>query len=430
MIHAVFLDAPDLFRRFREEARCAAALRHPNIVRVYEAGEVGGRPYFAMEYVAGPSLADVLRTGPLEPRRAAQYVATVARAVAYLHERQIIHRDLKPSNILLDEQGRPCVTDFGLVKLVGQNTHHTSTGAVVGTPSHMAPEAAAGRVDRIGPASDVYGLGAILYHLLTGRPPFEAPTQIETLVRVLEGEPPAPSQLRPDVPSEVEAVCLRCLEKEPERRYPNALAVAEDLERFLRGEAVETGRAGPIRALERWSRREPALAARLGAAWICAVLSAAYHFRAHDLSPARLGAILVTLAIWALVAVGFQALVNRGRSLDAVRTAWLAADIGLLTAVLLFARAFGGPLVVAYPVLIAGSGLWFRVRLVAATTGLAILAYGSLMLATAFGPGGLEHAHWHTIVLFALGIIGLIVAYQVRRVHTLSRYYENRPGGE
>ena len=428
MIHAVHNASAELVRRFRDEARCAGGLNHPNIVRVHEAGEVDGRLFFAMEYIAGPSLDQLLKSGgPLDPKVAAQHVAEVARAVAYLHERDVVHRDLKPSNILLDERGRPCVTDFGLVKLLGDESHQTVTGAVMGTPSHMAPEQAHGRPERVGPPADVYGLGAILYSLLAGRPPFLGPTQFETLVMVLESEPVPPGRHRPGIPGVLELVCLRCLEKDPAARYPSATALAEVLERFLRGEEVECGRPGLVNQVRRWARREPALATRLGVALACAAASVTHFAIARDIAPWRAGCILAILAAWAASAAIFQHLVNRGRRLDLVRMGWLSADVLLLSGVLIVADAFRGPLVVAYPVLIAGAGLWFRVRLVMLTTALSIAVYGGMALSAYFGPLGLAKPHWHIIFETALAVLGLIVAYQVQRVRALSRYYENRP---
>jgi serine/threonine protein kinase len=224
--------------RFRREAEAAARLSHPNIVQVYEVGEHDGRPYCALEYVEGGSLARRLAAGALPPDGAARLVEVLARAVQHAHERNIVHRDLKPANILLADEGVPKVTDFGLARLLDEDSGHTLTGDILGTPCYMAPEQAAGRTREAGPAADVYALGAVLYETLTGRPPFQGATLRETLDQVLSQDATPPSVYRPDLPGDLEAVCLKCLEKEQDRRYPSARALAEDLCRFLAGEAV------------------------------------------------------------------------------------------------------------------------------------------------------------------------------------------------
>jgi serine/threonine-protein kinase len=263
MILASHLASEEQVRRFHAEAKAAAGLHHPHILQIYEVGEVHGQHYFAMEYVEGTSLAEVLREGPLPTSNAVTCLAAVARGVACLHARGIVHRDIKPSNILLDRQRRPFLSDFGLVKRVASESHLTNTGVIVGTPSYMAPEQAAGWSD-IGPACDVYGLGAVLYELLTGRPPFRGPTPMDTLVQVLESEATLPRRVRPDIPRELEIICLKCLEKTPANRYTSAAALADDLERFLRGESIEARTQTLGHRLQRWARREPALVAHLG----------------------------------------------------------------------------------------------------------------------------------------------------------------------
>ena len=232
-----FPDTGDL-SRFRAEAEATAALRHPGIVVVHEVGELDGRPFFSMEFIGGGSLADRLADGPLPGKVAARYVLEAARAVQYAHEHDILHRDLKPANVLLDEHDRPRVTDFGLARRMDREGQ-TRTGAVLGTPSYMAPEQAAGHKD-LTAAVDVYGLGAVLYELLTGRPPFKAATVFDTLVHVRENEPAPPRLLNPGIERDLETICLKCLEKAPHRRYASAAALADDLQRYLAGETIET----------------------------------------------------------------------------------------------------------------------------------------------------------------------------------------------
>jgi WD40 repeat protein/tRNA A-37 threonylcarbamoyl transferase component Bud32 len=251
-------DAEDV-QRFAKEAEAAAQLQHPNIVALYEVGSHEEQPYLSMEYISGSSLAERAAQGPLPGRRAAVYLEATARAVQCAHSRGVLHRDLKPANVLLDENDQPKVTDFGLAKLMSTDSGQTRTGAVLGTPSYMSPEQAAGRKD-LGPPSDVYSLGAILYELLTGTPPFRGETALATLNLVADQEPITPRLLNPTLDRELETICLKCLEKDPGRRYASADALAQDLRRYLDGEPIAARRlSAPGRAV-RWCRRNPAWA--------------------------------------------------------------------------------------------------------------------------------------------------------------------------
>jgi hypothetical protein len=228
--------AADLLR-FRAEAEATASLHHPNIVRIYEVSEVDGCPYLSMEYIEGLSMSQRLAAGPLPSKVAARYVATLARAVQHAHDHNILHRDLKPSNVLLDAEDRPLVTDFGLAKRLNADDGQTRSGAVLGTPSYMSPEQVGGRKD-LTPAVDVYGLGAVLYELLTGRPPFRAETPLDTILQVLERDPAPPRPLNANVDRDLETICFKCLEKATQRRYASARALAEDLDRYLAGDPI------------------------------------------------------------------------------------------------------------------------------------------------------------------------------------------------
>ena len=293
MILAGQLASEDDVKRFHTEAEAAANLDHPGIVPIYEVGQHEGQHYFSMGFVEGSSLAAKIADGPLNAGEAAQLVKAVAEAVQYAHDKGVIHRDLKPANVLLqkDEGGRrkaeessssssfiphpssflPRITDFGLAKKVGGEDHLTTSGQVLGTPSYMPPEQAAGKVDEVGPASDVYALGEILYALLTGRPPFQAANPLDTLMQVLERDPVPPRTLNPRIRRDLETIALRCLEKDPRRRYASAQELADELERFLNGEPILARPIGAAHRAWRWCKRRP-MVAGLGAALIILLL--------------------------------------------------------------------------------------------------------------------------------------------------------------
>jgi tRNA A-37 threonylcarbamoyl transferase component Bud32 len=265
--------------RFHAEAEAAARLEHPNVVPIFEIGEHDGHHYFSMLYVDGTSLAQRVAAGPLPANEAAELMLKIAQAVAYAHVEGVVHRDLKPANVLLDTNGEPRITDFGLAKRIAteslgpaQAAGLTVTGQVLGTPSYMSPEQAGGKIDAVGPLSDVYSLGAMLYCLLTGRPPFQAASPLDTLLQVLQMEPVPPRRLNPQVPKDLETICLKCLEKEPARRYAGAALLADDLRRYLNDEPI---RARPVRLPERgwrWLRKQRRSVLLAGATALAAVV--------------------------------------------------------------------------------------------------------------------------------------------------------------
>ncbi len=253
--------------RFLAEAETIARLRHPNVVQIYGLGDHEGRPYFEMEYVEGGSLAARLTGTPWAPGPAARIVAVLARAIGDAHHLGIIHRDLKPANILLTADGEPKVSDFGLAKSLASNVRLTHTGQLLGTPCYMAPEQAEAGAVHVGPEADVYSLGAIAYELLTGHPPFRAATTLQTLDLVRSREPVPPRDLQPATPRDLQTICLKCLEKEPGKRYSTAAELADDLGRFLDHQPIRARSVGYLGRLHRWARRNTVPAGLLCALW-------------------------------------------------------------------------------------------------------------------------------------------------------------------
>jgi len=272
MILAGALATPESRQRFRMEAEAAANLQHPNIVAIHEVGEHEGQQYYSMDFVEGKNLAQLAGGRPLPAKHAATYVKTIAEAVHFAHQRGTLHRDLKPQNVLIDAGDRPRITDFGLAKRVEVDRGLTRTGDVLGSPSYMPPEQADMRPSEIGPQSDVYSLGAILYELLTGRPPFRGATTWETLSQVVQTPPVPPRKLNPEVPRDLETICQKCLEKRPERRYHSARELAEDLERFVSLEPIHARRVNPARRMWLWLLRHPWIITAIVSTFVVALL--------------------------------------------------------------------------------------------------------------------------------------------------------------
>ncbi|QDV50583.1 serine/threonine protein kinase [Gimesia fumaroli] len=416
-------------RRFYLEAQAVGRLQHSNIVSIHEVGQYLGQHYFTMDYISGGSLAN---SGPqtfseapqVDFIQVASLLQQVSKAVEYLHSKEIIHRDLKPSNILIDENGMAYVTDFGLAKVfdaVHQDAH-TQSGTIVGTPGYMSPEQAAGQLDDISVRSDVFCLGIILYELLTGVSPFKQNSPLESLVSVIEGEPPLPHSLNPEIPHPLELICLKCLEKDPELRYQSALALAEDLERFIAGEPVLAQPAGFRHAFQRWFRRQPALVSRLSAIVLSTgVIQTVYSTQGVDFNYHL--KIMTLFSLWGILALFFQWCMDHFRNQEKVRYCWVAADVSLLTGLLILADSPIGILLIGYPMLIVSAGLFFYVRLVYFTTVLSLLAFAVLVLVRPELTG-----LWQYPVIYGmvLAILGMITAFQIYRVRVLSRYYELR----
>tara|TARA_R110002095_G_scaffold207151_1_gene191880 strand:- start:67532 stop:69214 length:1683 start_codon:yes stop_codon:yes gene_type:complete len=420
-------------RRFYLEAQAIGRLQHSNIVSIHEVGQYLGQHYFTMDYISGGSLANPqLQTLSETPQadfiQVACLMMQVSKAVEYLHSKEIIHRDLKPSNILIDESGMAYVTDFGLAKVfdaVHQGTDHdahTQSGTIVGTPGYMSPEQAAGQLEDISARSDIFCLGIILYELLTGVSPFKQKSPLDSLVSVIEGEPPLLRSLNPDIPSPLELICLKCLEKDPELRYQSASALAEDLECFIAGEPIQAQPAGFRQLFQRWFRRQPALVSRLSAIVLSTgIVQTVYSTQGVDFYYHL--KIMTIFCLWGILALFFQWSLDHFRNQEKVRYCWVAADVSLLTGLLILADPPVGILLIGYPMLIVSAGLFFYVRLVYFTTMMSLLAFAVLVLLRPELTGPWQYPVIYGMVL---AILGMMTAYQIYRVRVLSRYYELR----
>jgi hypothetical protein len=390
--------------RFRAEAEAVGRLQHPNVVQVYEVGEHESLPFISLEYCPGGSLDKKLAGRPLPPDQAAALIRSLAEAVQAAHAAGVVHRDLKPANVLLDATGTPKISDFGVAKRLGESGR-SAAGAILGTPSYMAPEQADCNDEAVGPRADVYALGTILYECLTGRPPFKAGHLLATVRQVVTEDPSPPRQLNPKIPKDLQTICLKCLEKDPCRRYPSAQALADDLYAYQRGEAISARPPGIVGRMDRWLRSRPALATTLIA------LTALYvnHLVLLELGAPNEGgdfhwfATGLTLA-WASGAVVFQWLVTRSRWSVAATFGWATLDV--LMATLMMARGQGprSALLIGYPLLIVGTALRFRTSLLWFVTGLCIAGYLGMVSEAAWRRPHLAVGitNW---LIFTLGLV-------------------------
>jgi eukaryotic-like serine/threonine-protein kinase len=397
--------------RFRSEAESVARLDHPGIVPIYEIGDLDGQPFFSMKFVAGTTLARRLIDGPMRPREAAELLAPISRAIHFAHQQGVLHRDLKPSNILIDLEGRPHVTDFGLAKRITEERGLTNSGAIVGTPSYMAPEQAAGTRGEIGPASDVYSLGAILYAMLTGRPPFQAASPVDTVLMVLEQDPLPPRLVNVKADRDLEMIALMAMQKPAELRYPSALALAEDLEAYLAGEPI-SARSGAITQVVARLFRETHHATVLrnwGLLWMWhSVVLLAICLVTNDMSWRGVDSRWPYLALWAgglfIWAPIFCALRRRAGPVTAIERQiahlWGASVVG---SILLFVVEWvlGEPVLRLAPVLGLLSGMVFLVK-AAMLNGVFYLQAAALFLTA------LVMARWPGVAHTTFGVVSAL----------------------
>jgi serine/threonine-protein kinase len=358
-------------------------------------------------------------------------VLQAAEALDRLHEGNVVHCDLKPANILLDKEGRPHITDFGLSRILEGRPASTHGEYVAGTPSYMSPEQAEGNIGGTRCGSDVYSLGAILYHVLTGKPPFSGDDVSQLLRFVIGRPPPQPREIRRDIPVGLEAICLKCLEKKQADRYASAAALAADLRNFLSGVPLEAQRPNLRQRLLRWALREPALAGRTAAMAALFGVELIWYHALKISGPTFHQTVMILVPIWAFVSWAFQRLERRPECKPAARVLWAVTDAAALTVTLVFSRdAVASPAVFCYPLLIAVSGLWFHMRFVWLCTVLAMLSYGLLWAYSLHRrPEVVGPYDRYLVFLACLCILGFVITRLVRRVQILSRRLQCRDAG-
>ncbi|SFI57910.1 serine/threonine-protein kinase [Planctomicrobium piriforme] len=407
--------SPEEVRRFYQEGRAASRLRHPHVVSVHDAGDIEGTPYLVMQYVEGESLAERMRRQRPGIDETVRLLIPIARAVDYLHGQEIVHRDLKPGNILLNRDHTPFVTDFGLVKMFELDGERTVSGALIGTPAYMSPEQAWGKPDSIGASSDVYSLGAILYEMLTGQPPFPEANPLDQILRLRDAEPRPPRAIKPTVPMELQQICLRCLEKKPRDRYASSAQVADDLERYRRGEPIALRPIGYWNGFRRWVRRESPLASHLaGFATMAFIVQIADLFAARQRAPYL--PVMTVLLVWTILAVILQKLLLRGA--EWVKLVWVAIDAVLFTVAVAYAEGPVESLIVGYSLLIAASSMWYEEYLVVLMTVVSLGAYIALLSLR----GAPQPVHYPFIVGGILLVVGGVVTALVRRIRQLLQF--------
>jgi len=419
-IRSGHLASSNELQRFRSEAQAAAKLDHPGIVPIYEVGEQDGHHFFSMGFIEGQSLAQLLADHRPSVHESVRLLISVCDAMSHAHAHGVVHRDIKPSNILIDEQGQPHVTDFGLAKRIDDDPKLTTTGEILGTPSYMSPEQAFGDGEDIGPATDIYSIGAILYEMITGERVVNADNAIDAINQIRRCEPVPPRSLNRSIARDLETVCLKCLSRDPKNRYATVDDLAADLTRFLEGEPVSARRPNLARRLFHWGSRRPGLATTL----IAMGVFYSYHlFNVYILpkpdvvTPLFHRVASIVVIIWPLGAWAFQRQLLLGHNLKRVLYGWVTLDVVLLTALLFAANGPSSPLTLGYYLLVAAAALRFRTDLVIFVTGISITGYMLHVIRAVVWRPDIK-VSYTTAVPFLLGllIICLIQVFLLRRL--------------
>lgn len=422
LIRSGELASEEEVQRFRSEAEAAAALTHAGIVPIYEVGMLDGLVFYTMAYIEGCNLAELLESGPLDPKEAARIIQKLSAAVAYAHEAGVFHRDIKPANVLIDRTGQPILIDFGLAKIAHQDTGLTTTGQILGTPAYMAPEHASGRSISTTAMSDVYSLGALLHFLCAGQPPFSGPTPFDVLMQVLDRAPVPPSKLNRRVSYELDYICSRALEKEPRDRYANANLLSQDLTRFLTGKPIDCPKLSLYSRFESWWRREPILLVHICGIGVTTAIVALAQWSRGTISD-EFAARMVLLLSWLLASFALQYGVVRERWRDAACLTWAMVDVCIYTTLIAFAAPPRSMLLVGYPMLVVASSLFYRKRFLVFMTTVCIA--GFLMLGVLAPMEDFVRVDFAAIFITGLVVICLTLLSTIRRVRSMSLFYDD-----